>query len=154
MVAPEHFPSALSLACAMALVACSCTSHADEPPDSSPPCVAGLKTDCQPLYDPPLYSTLFTKILQPTCATGTGTCHTAGAAMGGLVYENVTDSYDALLGLNGARRRVVPNDPACSLLMIRLESTDPQFVMPKGSRLDEPALCDFVLWIAEGAQRN
>ncbi len=131
-----------------------CASPAEKVGDGGLPCVANLKTDCQPLYDPPLYSTLFTKILQPTCATGIGTCHTSNAGMGGLVFESVTDSYDALLGLNGARQRVIPNDPACSLLMIRLESTDPQFVMPKGSRLDEPSLCDFVLWIAQGAQRN
>jgi hypothetical protein len=38
--------------------------------------------------------------------------------------------------------------------MVRLESRDNNFVMPQGMRLTEEALCDFVLWIKDGAQKN
>jgi hypothetical protein len=39
------------------------------------------------------------------------------------------------------------------LLVVRLESTDPNYVMPKGSRLSDEAICDVVQWIAQGAAR-
>ena len=125
-----------------------------EPPPG-PGCVVGLETDCQDLLlDPPLYSRIFPGIIRPGCAVGAGNCHTADAAMGGLVLDDVDDAYDALLGKNGGPVHVLPHDPVCSPLMSRLTSTDPNFVMPKGSRLSDPALCDFVQWIARGATRD
>ena len=105
------------------------------------------------LHDPPLYSTIYREIIQPQCTAGSS-CHSADAAMGGLVLANADDTYDALLGVKGGTKRVVPLDPACSPLMLRLTSRDPNFVMPKGSRLSEPAICDFVQWIKQGAQKN
>jgi hypothetical protein len=124
------------------------------PRDEPPPCVANLDAGCQPLYDPPVYATIFDKILQPTCAQGTGTCHTADGAKAGLVFENADTAYALLLGSTGGRVRVIPKDPACSLLVIRLESGDPGFRMPPGpTPLLDSELCDVVQWIAGGAQR-
>jgi hypothetical protein len=59
-----------------------------------------------------------------------------------------------LLGLKGGTKRVVPRNAACSPLMVRLESSDPNFQMPRGSRLTDAQLCDFVQWIQAGAQKN
>jgi len=74
--------------------------------------------------------------------------------MGGLVLDNADDTYDALLGLKGGTKRVLPRDPACSPLMLRLTSRDPIYVMPRGAPLDVSEICDFVQWIKEGAQKN
>jgi hypothetical protein len=82
-----------------------------------------------------------------------GTCHTADAAMAGLVLQDADQAYSLLLGQTG-RARVNPGDPACSLLVIRLESNDPTFRMPPGpTPLLESARCDILQWIANGAAR-
>ena len=129
----------------------SCTSHSDPPP---PACVTGLSLDCKPLYDPPVYQTIFDKTLRPTCATGTGTCHTSDAAMGGLVLQDADSAYALLLGTTDGRKRVVPGDPACSLLMIRIDSTDPNLHMPRGpNSLLDAEKCAIAQWIAAGAKR-
>jgi len=135
------------------LLASGCGTK-DPPKDAGLACVDGLRTDCSPLYDPPIYSTLFSKILHPTCATGQNTCHTRPASMGGLVFEDEQESYELLLGTTGGRQRVIPGDPACSLLVERLEAHDPDVRMPPGTTpLSDAERCDFVQWIAAGAAR-
>jgi hypothetical protein len=131
----------------------ACTSSS--PPPIDPPCVSGLSTACKPLYDPPVYQTIFDKIFHPTCATGVGTCHTSDAAKNGLVFENADDAYALLLGSNpGDHPRVLPGDPACSLVMKRLTSSDPNYHMPPGDISLSPAEeCTIVQWIANGAKR-
>ncbi len=122
---------------------------------SSLACVSNLSTSCDPLYSPPTYPTIFAMTFQPTCATGIGTCHTADAAQGGLSFADETQSYEQLLGMNGANVRVVAGDPACSLLMERLESTDPSVHKPKGpNSLPPAALCAVAQWIANGATND
>jgi hypothetical protein len=131
-----------------------CSGDGDGNPPPPPPCVDNLNVDCtQVAWSPPLYSTIYEKIIQPQCTIGSS-CHSADAAMGGLALANADDAYDALLGLKGGTKRVIPNDPKCSPLMVRLESHDPNYVMPRGSRLLEVELCDFVQWIKLGAQKN
>jgi hypothetical protein len=118
-------------------------------------CVPNLTATCDPLYTPATYPTLFAMTFQPTCATGVGTCHTADAAQGGLSFADEQQSYEELLGMNGANVRVVPGDPGCSLLMERLESTDPNVHMPKGpNSLPAAELCDVIQWIANGATND
>jgi hypothetical protein len=112
--------------------------------------VQGLSPTCQAEYDPPTFSTIYDKILHPTCASGTGTCHTSDAAMGGLVFENPDDAYARLVD----GRRVIAGDPGCSVLMKRLTSTDPDYHMPKGPTSLLPGEeCTIVQWIAQGARR-
>jgi Planctomycete cytochrome C len=112
-----------------------------------------LNTNCNALHDPQIYSTLFGEIIQPNCTAGTS-CHSTDGAMGGLVLANADDTYDALLGTKGGTKRVVPRDPACSPLMVRFESPDPNYRMPRGVPLTEAQLCDFIKWIEQGAQKN
>jgi len=147
---------ALSLALlvtAAPLTHCSGAASDGNPP-APPPCVENLNVGCTQLrFDPPVYSKIFAEIIQPQCTLGSG-CHSADGAMGGLVLADADGAYDALLGLKGGTKRVLPNDAKCSPLMVRLESRDPNYVMPRGSRLTEPELCDFVQWIERGAQKN
>jgi hypothetical protein len=125
-----------------------------EPAAPLDPCVSGLNTACSPLYDPPTFDTLFEKILRPSCAQGMGTCHTADGARGRLVMEDADETYGALLGELGQRARVVPGDPACSLLVRRLEAPGADERMPPGpTPLSAAERCTVVLWIANGAER-
>jgi hypothetical protein len=127
-------------------------SEPDPAPTSA--CVPGLSTDCSPLYDPPTFSVIFDKILLPTCAQGMGTCHTAAGAKGGIVMEDADDTYERLLGLVDQRARVEPGDPACSLLVRRLEAPSAEERMPPGpTPLSAAERCTIVLWIANGAAR-
>lgn len=153
MKAPTLATSIALLAVAMSLTRCGGGDDGDPPPAQ---CVENLNVDCRPLlHDPPLYSTIYRDLIQPQCTLGSS-CHSADGAMGGLVLSNADDTYDALLGLKGGTKRVLPSDPACSPLIVRLESRNPDFGMPPGagSRLSEAALCDFVQWIKRGAQKN
>jgi Planctomycete cytochrome C len=136
------------LACALGLSACS------TPPDSGPPCVT-LNTQCQPLHDPPTYSTIFSKIFQPSCAIGMGNCHTSDAPKLGLYFEDPAQAYQLLLGKTDGRARVLPDDPGCSILAKRILSKDPAFRMPPGNvPLLDGEICDIVKWLADGAKDN
>lgn len=135
---------------ASAMAAASCSSP---DPDPSPAC-ATLNTSCQALYDPPSYTTIYTKIFQPTCAAGTGTCHTsdAGARRGGLFFEDQVQAYQLLLGKTDGKARVLPANPGCSILAQRIVSKDPAFRMPPGSQgLLDGEICTIVKWLAAGA---
>lgn len=122
-------------------------------PDAASACVT-LDAECRPLYDPPTFPVIFERILNPTCAQGMGTCHTADARMAGLAFEDADEAYALLLGEGGGRARVVPGEPECSLIMQRLASSDPGFRMPPGpTPLLDSELCALSLWIREGAER-
>jgi len=128
----------------------ACTTSAP----GDPPCVVGLTASCQAAYDPATYAVIFDKILHPTCATGTGTCHTADGAKAGLIMEDPDVAYRLLLGEDGGRARVLPGDPSCSLIMKRLHSTDPHYHMPPGpNSISAGEMCTIVQWIAAGAKR-
>jgi hypothetical protein len=132
----------------------ACTTSDGNSSGGEPPCVQGLSVDCKAQYDPATFDTIFTKILKPTCASGTGTCHTSDAAMGGLVFEDPDRAHAMLLGSDGSRARVLPGDPACSLLMKRLSSTDPSYRMPRGpTPLTAGEQCTITKWIAAGGAR-
>lgn len=132
------------------LVSCSTP---DEPAPGLA-CVEGLTPECSPLYTPPDFTTLYTKILHPSCATGLGTCHTTAGSKAGLVFEDEDESYGLLLGQIDGRKRVLPGDPGCSILMERLEVKNEDLRMPPGPLpLSEGERCDFVQWIVNGAPR-
>jgi len=143
----------LGLFVSMVLAACSSDDASDPAPGGG--CVQGLSLDCTSLYDPPIYPTLFEKVFKPTCASGVGTCHTGDAAKGGLIFENADTAYGLLLGTQGGKKRVLPGDAACSLLVERLESSEPTFRMPPGtSGLSRGERCAIEKWIANGAGRQ
>ncbi len=130
----------------------ACASHGAS--TSDPPCVAGLTASCQATYAPPTFDAIFTNILHTSCAVGQGTCHTSDFGAGGIVFANADASYATLLGKNGGTAYALPNDPGCSTIMKRLESTDPNYHMPRGpNSLSAGDLCTIVQWISSGAAR-
>ena len=139
------------------LLALATPGCGDEPADpDGGACLETLELDCQPAY-PPTFRNLFDNELGNTCgASSTGSsCHSARGAMNGLVLETFDAAYAELLGeADDDPARVRPGDPECSLLLQRLESTDPQFNMPPGaSSLPENVRCAFRQWIANGAEK-
>jgi hypothetical protein len=113
-------------------------------------CVDPPPAGCAPLYSP-TYDEIFTRTLQPTCGKSGSSCHSAQGAQGGLVFENADDAYRRLTDPN--RPRVVPGDPACSMMIERLSSDDPMRRMPPGRALSEPERCSISKWIEAGAKR-
>jgi hypothetical protein len=139
-----------------ALFAFALASACTTGPPAEPPCVPPNELPaaaCKPTYDPADFKTLYAKIFHPTCAAGTGTCHSADGHKNGLVFENEDDAYRLLLAPPGARARVLPGDASCSILMKRLTSRDPDYEMPPGERLSDGELCAISRWVAAGAQR-
>src|SRR5215831_1611332 len=109
---PTNAPRFCTGWCAMlrldGLLVCGCMlafGCSDAP--TGPVCVANLSTNCNELY-PPTFQQLYDNVLHPTCASGSGTCHTGDAAKGGLLFEDPTTSYRLLLGMIDGRARVIP----------------------------------------------
>jgi hypothetical protein len=72
---------------------------------------------------------------------------------GGLDLSDRAGAYQQLLGSTG-RARVVPGDASCSILMERLESTDPNQRMPlREAQLSEGVRCAVQTWIKNGAEQ-
>jgi len=119
----------------LVLVLVGCGSDCVELPDS-----------CDPLYEP-TFDNVFTNTLQPTCGFEGGACHSADGAQGGLVFEEIEESYDLVM------ERVLEGDPACSLLIQRVDAEDAADGMPPGDPLSEEERCAIRTWIEDGAQR-
>jgi hypothetical protein len=82
------------------------------------------------------------------------TCHGATGNQGNLTLSDPNAAYDALLGVGSPHARVIPGDAACSPLMARLTSSDPNVRMPKdGVPLAAGVVCAVQNWISQGASR-
>jgi hypothetical protein len=123
------------------------------PEPTKPVCLKRLTLDCAMTFAPK-FESIFDNRLRPTCGAAGVSCHGSAGAQAGLVLDDIDQAYDSLLGLDRANNaRVIPNDPECSPLMMRLESDDPGTVMPVGSKLPEGERCSIRNWIANGAER-
>lgn len=138
-------PAAVRLGLALLLVLSACESGSGD--DGAPSCVEIDVTACALLY-PATYEQVWSQTLAPSCSGGGSACHPSGAA---LSFQDAAVTYDDLL--DGAL--VIPGDPGCSPLMIRLESDDPSFRMPPGSTpIHAGARCSIANWIANGAAQD
>ncbi len=132
----------------IALVLASACAEAPEPPA----CLAPLPDDCTPLY-PAEFTEVYETTLRPGCGVGGTSCHGGEGARGGLVLDDVDEAYALLLDPPDAPARVTPGDPECSVLMRRIEATDPAVTMPPGRRLGDSERCAIAAWIRAGAPR-
>jgi hypothetical protein len=129
-----------------------------DPAPSDPVCLAGLALDCTPAYVP-TYDAIFADVFARSCGAAStgGSCHygpTPAQAKAGLPLSDPDTAYMALMGTLDGRARVIANQPECSILVQRLESSDAAFRMPVGNnRLPESTRCAVRQWIAMGAQR-
>jgi hypothetical protein len=137
----------------VALAAPGCASDPDAP-EALPACLTQADVDnCMPLY-PAEFPAIFGHTLGVTCATSGASCHGPDGAMGGLILDSEDGAYSALLGQSGQRSRVMPGDPKCSELMVRLDSPGHAWSMPPTVPLDDRARCAIRRWIAAGALRT
>ena len=119
-------------------------------------CLDPLPLDCRPGF-PPTYDQIFDQVLSVSCGAqgNSGACHGTAGAKGDLVLAERDQAHAYLLGEMGARARIIPGEPECSLLVQRLESEDASFRMPLGTQpLSEGQLCAIRQWIANGAERE
>lgn len=140
---------AYALTMGIVALATGCSEASDE----RPMCILSAKTEtCAPLY-PAEFPVIYRQLLSTTCASGGASCHGAMGQQGGLAFTSETESFDALLGLPAGKVRVVPGEPACSELVVRLDLAGHSWSMPPGAPLDERARCSIRQWIAAGAQK-
>jgi hypothetical protein len=100
------------------------------------------------------FASIHRALFAQRCGTTGGACHGSEGRKGNLVLADADTAYDALLGMDGTPARVSPGDPACSLLLQRLESDDPAKRMPLGeNKLSEGLRCAVRTWIEAGAAR-
>jgi hypothetical protein len=124
----------------------------DEPTDEGsevPECVEYELDGCMALY-PATYDQVWTQTLS-SCGQEGSACHAqdgSGGALNGLVFVDAQASWDHLM----AEGLLVPGNPLCSPLFVRLATDDPQIRMPPGSSgLSAGAVCSIGTWIADGA---
>jgi len=130
----------------LSLVA-SCGDDAEE--QTQPSCIELPTTACNPDYTP-TFDRIFTETLQRNCAQ-TNSCHSSQGRQGGLSFTDATESYALLLGQADGKARVIPNDAACSELVVRTHSVGKAWQMPPGTPLREGERCAIRQWIQNGA---
>lgn len=113
---------------------------------------------CDTVLYQPTFDDVFTHTFQPKCALSGGGCHDMAGRPNGLELDQEDLAYALLLGRQDGRARVVPGNPACSILMERLEGLLP--VMPPGqpnppdrATLPPTERCSIQTWIQNGAER-
>ena len=102
----------------------------------------------------PTFDEIFTRTLQPRCGSSPS-CHAGASAQNGLHLDDATTAYQDLLAENaaGTTQRVIPNDVKCGELIVRLETPNEPWTMPKGDHLPDNVLCVIRHWIADGAKK-
>lgn len=111
-----------------------------------------VSATCNPTHAPS-YDEIFTRILEPRCGVEGGACHAQEGAKGGLVLDGDADQSYQLL-LDEGEGRVIPGDPGCSEMVIRLEALGrPGILMPPGMPLSAGERCTIIQWIDMGAPR-
>jgi hypothetical protein len=101
----------------------------------------------------PTFNEIFTRTLQPSCGSN-ASCHAGDNPQNGLRLDDEAVAYQGLMAKNaaGTTARVIPNDLTCGELIVRLETPNEPWTMPKGGHLPENLLCVIRHWIDDGAQ--
>ena len=133
------------LSCLIFMVATGCVEPEDGETGS---CLDALPSSCSPQYFPS-FENVYTYTLSQSCAGGGSSCHSNDGRQGGLNLSSQETAYESLTSPDASR--VLADDPACSDLMIRLESTTPGIAMPPGLPLSPEEKCAIMMWIEQGA---
>jgi hypothetical protein len=119
----------------------------DDPPLE---CNTQVSAACAPLY-PPTFENVYSMTLEPHCGAGARSCHSDSGMKGGMTFDTIDSAYAGLL--EPGHDRVIPGDPACSVMIIRTHAPESSIQMPPGSPLPAAELCALVQWVANGAER-
>ena len=103
---------------------------------------------CGSLYMP-IYENVYENTLKPTCGQAGVACHAPEGAHGGFIISDIDSSYSLLIDGNWAK----PKEPLESPIVHRMESADPERLMPPGQALSPAELCAIETWILQGALR-
>ncbi len=126
----------------------SCGDDSAEEP-TQPRCIELPQAACNPSYTP-TFNRIFDETLKQGCSQ-TNSCHNAEGRQGGLSFTDMEDSYALLLGQLDGKARVLPNDAACSELIVRTHASGAPWQMPPGAPLRPGELCALRQWIENGA---
>lgn len=146
----------LSLLALAGVVAGACSEPIDpggEPPDET--LEADPLDDIPQSVDAGSLDDLYRKVLLPSCAGQAGLCHAGqfepNLSTPSLAYYNLVERP----GLEKRDKlRVMPGDPAQSLLVDKLRNRDVISVMPLGAEpVAEEQIAEIEKWIAAGAPR-
>lgn len=142
------------LALPLVVTALGCPADDGGEDDGPLPCVEVDADGCGPLYAP-TWDNVFSMTLMPDCSTGGLSCHGSADALGaeahGLFFADPEGAHALLLEDRGEETFVVPGDPSCSQLVIRLLTDDTVKRMPPGLTLSAEETCSVAQWVAMGA---
>lgn len=146
---------AVSIPLALALcIGCTDDGGSDDESTPIPECVEYALDGCAPLY-PATYDQVWEQTFSDGCAEFGTACHAqddSEGAKNGLTFVDPQVSWDHLTMTANGSQLVVPGDPLCSPLFVRLVSDDPEIRMPPGtSGLNPGAVCSIGTWISDGA---
>jgi len=119
------------------------------PADPPPACVT-VDLNCTPVLYPPTFDNVYAMTLKDSCGSQRNSCHSEAGHSGGLAMGDEASAYTHLL----ENDRVVPGDPACSKMIVRVTSVGDTYQMPQGpasSALSAGGQCSLIHWIAAGA---
>lgn len=108
---------------------------------------ATVETSCAPLY-PPTFDNVYATTLAAKCGSDGVACHSNAGMKGGMSFADRDTAYASLLAVG--EDRVIPGDPACSEMIIRVFATG-SVQMPPGVDLSAEERCALVQWVAAGA---
>jgi hypothetical protein len=127
----------------------------DDTDDPVPACVEYNLEGCAALY-PATYEQVWAQTLANGCAQFGTACHAqddAAGAKNGLTFVDPQLAYDHMLMAGERGPLVVPGDPLCSPLFVRLATDDAAIRMPPGGAgLAPGAVCSIGTWISNGAE--
>lgn len=116
---------------------------------TQPRCIELPAEPCNPDYTP-TFDRIFDETLKRSCSQ-TNSCHNAEGRQGGLSFTDIAESHALLLGQVDGKARVVPNDAACSELIVRTHEVGKPWQMPPGTELRPGERCALRQWIQNGA---
>jgi hypothetical protein len=122
------------------------------PDNPQPPACTTIDLTCAPGYTPD-FDSVYQNTISASCAQS-ASCHSATGHTGNLDMSTEALAYTELLqnsSIDPSRKRVVPGDAACSLMVVRIEATGEPYQMPKGGSLLPPARCAIAQWVQNGA---
>jgi hypothetical protein len=100
------------------------------------------------------FDNVYNNTVQNGCGTLNASCHSDVGHQGGMSLFGEANAYQALLAtstLDPPRPRVEPGNPACSLMIVRVEGVGQPYQMPPGDPLSAPERCALVQWVLAGA---